>query len=165
MVGRPHHVTKIVQLLLFLAALGALAFPVAWGLDRAWGRDVVLMKSAVTEYSSIDMNRSQARSDLRRLKGEERRRVVVSIYGEPIHTDLTTSRVLVIDHQRLTIPKEDKDITLHPTAEVAGSSDPIATAKLIEDAKNITFGSLIAIVVLMLIRRGQVKRARRHLTY
>jgi len=158
-------VTKLVQFLLFLAALGALAYPVAFGLDRTWGRDVVLMKSTTPDHATLDMNRYELRHSPMQPRGEDLRRAVVAIYGEPVHEDLAPSRVLVFEHQRLTFPEEDPDIVLHPTSAVAGESDPVATAPLLEHGHKVTLGSLIAIVVLMLIRRAQVKHARRNLTY
>ena len=120
-------------------AIGALAYPVAWGIDRASGIDVLQVWAAPAK--EVEFKRG-----MWELNGSERDGVA-GIYGTPTGK---SERVVFIDTAKVLHPREDPALTLYLAAQ---QDHPLQARTLYFFALPTTIGGLVVGAALFLIAR------------
>ena len=131
-------------LVLAAVAVAALAYPVAWLVDRAAGRDAILLADAFAA-DTVEVNRAFLDEGL--APGPERTAAVVGVYG--VAAKLEPERVVFVDPERVIVPEEAPELALlRPSA-----SHPVQAQTLYFGAARVAVGALIAAAALLLVRR------------
>jgi len=146
---------KFVHVLLLVAALAALAVPFAWALDRAYGRDVILL---ATVNDEVEQEAARYFSDHASREGDARREAVAAIYGTLGTPEFGTERVLVFDDAVLIVPDEDPALSLRPAGSAGEGDYPVQSRSVRFVANRVTLAGLLAVLVLLAARRLLVRR-------
>jgi len=141
---------KTIHVLLVLAALAILAYPVATAVDRAYGQDVYLLAS-VNSDDDVETNREifEFSFDPSIDGDEEKLAQVLEIYGNV--AKIETERVLVFDATRVTHPPELPELGWLPAGS-AGGEYPLQTETVAYTTQRVTLAGFLAAVVLLLAR-------------
>ncbi len=140
--------TRLIHVLLVVAALAILAHPFGLAFDSVYGADVHLL-SAVNDPDTVETNRALYFPD-ESASADEQARAVIDIYGS--NPTLDTERVLLLDDSRVMRPEEMPALALLPAGS-AGGEYPTQTQSVLYVTQTITLGGFVGAVVLLLARR------------
>jgi hypothetical protein len=134
---------------LLWAALGVavLAYPAAFALDRACGKDVVLLAGAAYDERAAKQRRDEFDDSIK--DPDERRRAIAEIYGPTTKAEVL--RVLFVDESELIRPVEDKELAL--LAPSKDGAHRVQATSAYFAAKMAALGGAVAFVVLLVLRR------------
>jgi hypothetical protein len=141
-------VRRLTKPLLWIAlAAAVLAYPAAYALDRACGKNVVLLAGAAYDERTVKQRRGEFDDSI--TDPDERRKAVAEIYGPTTKAEVL--RVLFVDEGDLIRPVEDKELAL--LAPAKDGSHRVQTASAYFAAKMTALGAAAAAGVLLLLRR------------
>ncbi len=152
---------RLVKILLIMSLAGlVLAYPLAYGLERMFGREVVRITPG--DPGTVALNRDTFDPELDvdssappEKQKEQLRRAIAEIYGQ----NASAPEVLVfLDEARIIEPPEDPDLTLY---KVRGEEHPTQAKLLYFIAKFASIGCAVGAAVLFGLTRwlGRLKPA------
>lgn len=128
-------------------AVAVLAYPAAYALDRACGKDVVLLAGPAYDAATVKERRDEFDDSIK--DPAARRKAVAEVYGPT--TKAQDLRVLFVDDADIVRPAEDPTLALLPPAKDGAHRVQAASAYFA--AKMAALGGAAAAAALIILRR------------
>jgi len=146
--AKPSGVRRLTKVLLWIAIdVAVMAYPIAYALDRAAGRDVVLLAGPAYDAAGVKQRRAEFDDSIK--DPDERRKAVAELYGPTTKAEVL--RVLFVDDAQVIRPTEDPSLALVPPA--SGGGRWVQSASAFFAAKIAVLVAGAAAVALLILRR------------